>query len=199
MKILLVRHGETDFNNAGIIQGQFETNLTRLGKAQAAALGQRLKNENIDAIFSSDLKRAKATTKEINRHHGIAVTFCKDLRERDFGEFVGQPRENYDLRVQKEDFFSFRPIGGESLLDLQQRIKSFLEKLAVAPETSTVLISAHRQTNRMILKELSGLSLEEWFKLEQDSACLNILKGQGLDRMRVVLLNSVTHCRNIRI
>lgn len=199
MKILIVRHGETDYNRAGIIQGQTETTLTRLGKAQAAALGQRLKDEKIDAIFSSDLKRTASTTEAINRYHGIKVSFCKELRERDFGEFVGQPRKNYEMRVQREDFFGFRPAGGESLLDLQKRIIAFLGRLAVIPNEATILISAHGQTNRMIIKEMLGLSFKEWPIFEQGSACLNILDGKRLDRMRVVLENSKTHCKNIKV
>ncbi len=91
MRLILVRHGETDQHVKGILLGQkIDAGLNRNGISQATKLALRLKKEKIDTIFSSDLKRAKETARIINDYHDLKIKYTKKLRERNFGVFQGK-------------------------------------------------------------------------------------------------------------
>ncbi len=85
MKLTIVRHGESIANSKGISQGNqdewMDTPLTEKGKEQARAVAERLKNEDVDIIISSDLKRAKQTAEEINKFHNVEIKFDSRLRD----------------------------------------------------------------------------------------------------------------------
>jgi broad specificity phosphatase PhoE len=97
MKLYITRHGETDANIEGILQGWLDTELNENGIAQAAEAASYF-NKPIDAIFSSDLKRATRTAQEF-RDHYKGVPYFEDvrLRLRDFGDATGTHRDNHDL------------------------------------------------------------------------------------------------------
>lgn len=83
MRLIITRHGETEENTAGIIQGHLPGKLSDRGIAQAKKVALRLKNEKIDAIYSSDLARTSDTAKEIAKFHPtIPIEFVKELREK---------------------------------------------------------------------------------------------------------------------
>ena len=91
MRVILTRHGETKENKKTIVQGHMPGHLSELGKKQAEMVAIRLKDEKIDFIYSSDLKRAADTAKEIAKYHpDIPIEFTKELRERNLGEFQGK-------------------------------------------------------------------------------------------------------------
>src|SRR3989344_1609773 len=113
MKLILVRHGETEENKADIIQGHWEGKLNAVGLHQAIKISLRLKGESIDAIYSSDLKRAFKTAQEIAKFHPqIPLTITPELRERYCGKLEGQSRKS--LPANYEDFYSMLlKSGGE--------------------------------------------------------------------------------------
>ena len=88
-RIIAIRHGETDWNVATRIQGQLDIGLNATGRWQAARLTQALADEHIDAIYSSDLARARETAEAIARDRGATVATNAGLRERAFGDFEG--------------------------------------------------------------------------------------------------------------
>ncbi len=86
MKLILTRHGLTIENTEGRVQGQLHGTLNEKGAEQAQKLGHRFKEEPFDIIYSSDLKRAADTAKEIHKHHPtVPIVFTEKLRERDLG------------------------------------------------------------------------------------------------------------------
>jgi len=87
--ILLVRHGETDWNKAQRLQGHLDIDLNEQGKIQAQLLGKALANEKIDIAYSSDLSRALKTANTITAHHDIPTFIDIQLRERCYGEIQG--------------------------------------------------------------------------------------------------------------
>jgi broad specificity phosphatase PhoE len=132
MRLILVRHGETQDNAADIIQGQTHGQLTDVGRAQAELAGIKLKNTRIDAIYTSDLKRVKDTAAVIaDQLPGISQTQDVRLREQDFGIFEGRPIIELlkVMRKQEEDFASFVPVGGEGRIDFQARIVEFFNEI----------------------------------------------------------------------
>src|SRR5690606_30559966 len=104
MKLIITRHGETEENVAGILQGHLPGKLSARGIEQAKKLALRLQNDKIDFIYSSDLDRAADTAKEIAQYHPNAkIEFVENLRERNLGEFQGRKRSEFawDAKDQK--------------------------------------------------------------------------------------------------
>jgi len=88
--LLLVRHGETDWNAEGRLQGHTDRPLNDFGRRQAAALAERLADDDIDAVYASDLARARETAEILADRLGLAVVTDPDLRERNWGQ-LGRP------------------------------------------------------------------------------------------------------------
>ena len=139
--IYVVRHGKTDWNVAGRIQGQTETYLTNEGVQQARDLQKELAHIQFDVAFCSPLARAKDTCKIILDGKDMVIKFENCLMERDFGEMVGKV----------DNFMSFWNLkkprtakGLESITDMEKRIFPFLKKLVVDYNGKNVLIVAHQ-------------------------------------------------------
>lgn len=142
MKLYLIRHGETDANVQGIVQGWLDTELNEKGLNQAR-YAARMFHEPIQAIYSSDLTRAKSTAEEFRLRY-VGVPYFEDarLRERNFGDATGDHRSYYDW----EQFWSLNDQvtipNAEILNDFTARVASFLEDLKKQPY-DTVLIVTH--------------------------------------------------------
>jgi len=142
MNLYLVRHGETDANAQGIVQGWLDTTLNEKGIAQAVKVAAGF-NKPIDVIYSSDLVRATRTAQEF-RLLDEEVPYIEDarLRERDFGDAAGTHRDEHDW----EQFWSLNDratiLNAEILNDFTVRIASFLDELKSRPYQA-VLIVAH--------------------------------------------------------
>jgi broad specificity phosphatase PhoE len=142
MKLYVIRHGETDANAKGIVQGWLDTELNKNGLSQAQRAAESF-THNIDAIYSSDLKRATRTAQEFRNLH-VNMPYYEDerLRERNFGDAAGTHRSRHDW----EQFWSVRDIStipnAEILNDFTIRVTDFLNDLKSKPYDS-VLIVAH--------------------------------------------------------
>jgi broad specificity phosphatase PhoE len=147
MKLIIVRHGETVENAAGMMMGQHPGHLSELGITQAKKLGERLRNQPIDCIYSSDLKRTKDTVKEIIKYHtNVPVIYEPLLREGNNGIYDGKSKDIYHEALAKSGFSShrFRPEGGESKLDLKRRVGKFIKYLLENhQDNETVLLCTH--------------------------------------------------------
>src|SRR3989338_7004687 len=143
MRLIIVRHGETEENVKEVMQGQTHGKLTKSGIIQHKKLAKRLKNEKIDLIYSSDLGRTKHLAKEILNYHKVPVHYAKELRERKFGIFEGKSKK-YIIKHEKEigtNWNEFKPKKGESPDDMQIRTEKFYKKI----------ISKYKNTNKTIL------------------------------------------------
>ena len=115
MKLIIARHGETIENQKEIIQGQRLGTLSENGIEQAKKLALRLKSEKIDYIYSSDLARAKDTTKEIIKfHQNVPIEYVKELRERNLGEFEGKTKKEIGLVGERWSRMYANPKNGEN-------------------------------------------------------------------------------------
>ena len=167
MKLILVRHGETEENKHGIHQGQLPGRLSDDGKVQAKKVGERLKSVHIDIIYSSDLQRCIDTTQEIAKHHPTAkIIHDKRLRERSLGEFEGKKKGEADWSKLSGDELTNRPKGGEAFTDLFSRVKEFVDELLKKKIDQTILISTHGGPLKMIHGILTGKNLRESFDIE---------------------------------
>ena len=195
MKLLIVRHGETVANTQSIVSGHLDTQLTPLGKKQAALIGERLKSEKIDLFLSSDLLRAVETASAITQHHAQDLIKLPILRERSWGEFEGKPLSDY-YKALKESALphqEFTPSQGEGLLDLQRRCSRFLDEWIPQIENKTTLVVAHHSMNKMLIVTLLKKPLSDWYTFDQGNTCLNIIEGDNPSDLRNTLLNCTQH------
>ena len=144
MKILFVRHGQTDWNIEKRAQGHNDIELNKTGIEQAYEVKEQLKNIKIDRIYASPLKRALKTAVIINEAHNVELCVENALIERNFGQIEGTCFEgnqwyecwNYDLNTKYE-------MGGECVQDFFKRIHDFLDNLSEKSSDETVLIVSH--------------------------------------------------------
>jgi broad specificity phosphatase PhoE len=142
MKVYLVRHGETNENAQGIVQGWLDTELNEKGISQAVKAAGNF-NEPIEAIYSSDLKRAVRTAREFrNKYPDLPYSQDSRLRERNFGDAAGTYRDDHDW----EQFWSVQDRStipnAEIILDFTKRVSDFLEELK-AKDHKAVLVVTH--------------------------------------------------------
>ena len=180
-KLLLVRHGNTELNSAQRFWGQTDVKLSGEGIRQAELLRDRLAEQKINAIYTSNLSRALVTAEIIASRHQLALTTSAELGEIDFGVVEGLTFDEIKQRKPKlaRQLFDWqaRPKfpGGESLDELNERVKIFLPTLAKHAPEETVLVVAHSGVLRLLICNLLGLTLEHWRQLQIDLASLSIV------------------------
>lgn len=148
-RILLIRHGETEWNRSQRIQGQEDIALNETGLAQAQRLAQALATEPIAAIYASDLDRARATARAIAETTGAELRTEVNLRERHYGAFQGLTYEEIERQWPQQAQAwrtrepAFAPRGGESLLDLHARVLPALDTLARQHTGEQIVLVTH--------------------------------------------------------
>jgi broad specificity phosphatase PhoE len=160
LTLLLVRHGQSEWNARGLMQGQTDgIPLTARGHAQAAAGAQELAALRPGALFSSDLLRARQTADHCGRATGLPVTVTPALREQGYGVLEGRPsRELWDVVDWTDPHWSAE--GGESLAMLHDRVYGFLARLAAEPPADVVALVTHGDTIRAVQAVAGGLGPE---------------------------------------
>jgi broad specificity phosphatase PhoE len=199
-KILLVRHGETDWNLTGRFQGRSDVPMNQKGKEQAEALALALKRESLAAIYCSPLTRAKETAHLIKAYHPSVPLYEEEgLVEMNLGEFEGieGPRwaEKYaDFReAWRDNPASVTMPGGESLQEVQARAMGTLERISKAhPPDCTLLVCSHNFVILTILCHALEIPLDRFRELKQGTAAMNILYLQGR-RLRAEVVNDRSH------
>lgn len=167
-RIILVRHGETDWNARDLVLGRTDIPLNSAGKSQAGECAERLKVYcPISAIYSSPLSRAVSTSEAIASQTGCGVKTDNRLIEQDFGIYEGVPRSNVQYQAAKREYFARYP-EGESYQDVAARIYPFIEMLKERHSDDTVAIVTHGGICRVITNYFTDMKNEEFaaFKME---------------------------------
>jgi broad specificity phosphatase PhoE len=156
MKLITVRHGETENNATGITQGWLDSKLNDKGIEQARKVAERLKNEKIDVIYSSDLKRASRTAEEIVKLQDCELILEERLREQNKGKYNGGPTEDLNRAAKEsgENVLDWIPEGGESLNNVKKRVLKFLDEIEKKHTDETVLIVSHGGPMAMISRHI---------------------------------------------
>lgn len=155
--LYLVRHGETVDNARQLMQGQTQGELNENGVLQAKALSEQWRNRVIDAVISSDLKRAVDTAAVIAAPHGLEVMTTSLLRERDWGDFTGR----YIPDLKNEPW----PENVESLENLLSRAGEFITYVRQTFPGKKVLAVGHGIVNKAIQAVLYNKSMSEILKM----------------------------------
>lgn len=190
--IYLLRHGETGSAGDKRFIGWTDVPLNETGISQAESWRVAFAGIGFDHIFSSNLDRTRLTAHIIARDRKITVHEVPELREIHLGELENLPFAEVQNRLpdtwrqRGKDLFAYRPAGGESFADLQQRVLPAFEKIAESA-AGPVLIVAHAGVNRIILCHLLGMPPENLFRLGQDYACLNRIDTRKTPRCLVSL------------
>lgn len=157
----LVRHGQTDWNITGRFQGQADPGLNEAGRLQASQLAARLAGRPFDALYSSDLLRARETADRLAAELGLPVRLDARLREVNHGEWDGllaaeiEARFPLDWSERRRSPLTARPPGGETVLEVADRVQDVAADIARLHPRGEVLVVGHGLT----LAVLACLSL----------------------------------------
>lgn len=186
--ILLVRHGRTEWNATGRLQGWAGVPLDATGRAQATALAERLAGRSIDALVSSDLVRASETAAILGRTLGLAPILDAAWRERDCGPLVGGRHP-----CPPDAPLSSCPPGGESIERLRDRVSTALGDLIAAHRDRTVLVVTHGRALLVLVAHVLGLPFDAPSPLAPAAnTSLSILEVEA-GRPRLRLYNDAGH------
>ena len=168
MELILVRHGQTDFNRDGRVQGRGDRPLDDAGVSQARGVGEALRSPPLAGVYSSPLRRARDTAEAIATHHGIAVQVRDALIEMDVGELDGityeEMRAGYPelLEAWARDAGSVRLPGGETVAEVQERVWPVVEEVRARHDGGRVALVGHAFMLQGLLCTALGLSLKHF-------------------------------------
>lgn len=184
MLIYIIRHGETNLNALGVLQGRLDEPLNQEGRDLAVVTGQEMKDIHFDACYSSPLVRAKETAEIVLKESGndIPIIIEERIQEMDFGDMEGKK-----LTVMGEtgklfftDSFRFPGFpGGDNVQQLCARTQDFLKELLARDDDKTYLIATHGCALRAMLNFLYDDPSSFWQKNVPYNCCVNIVEGQG--------------------
>jgi len=199
MKLILIRHGETEWVRQGRYQGSTDVPLNKIGILQAHALGKALKSEKPRIIYCSELLRAYQTAHEIAKTCRKDITVDKRLNELCFGDWEGHHHARIHQKFPKasEAWYAANwkscPPGGESLKSLDLRINSFLTDLSEHySKNSTHVLVSHGGPIRMFLVRILKIAPTVFWTIRIDPASISMVH-LTLDRRELLLLNSQAH------
>lgn len=194
-QLILVRHGETLHNVAGIAQGWNDSALSDRGQEQVRRLAERMKRHNPDALFSSPLGRALSTAQAIRDVLGLEITILEDLREMSYGGW--ENRSFLDIRREEKEIYEqwiadpdAPSPNGESHNHVRERMERAFA--AVSAAQRPVLVT-HGTAIRIGATALLGVPVMTSMRLAQDNAALNLFIQRG-ERWVLKYWNDTTHC-----
>ena len=171
-RFILMRHGQSEGNLKGIYLGHTDLDITELGQRQAEIAAEYLRNEKIDAIYSSDLKRAHNTAVPHAKLHGLRIVDMRELREIFIGDWEGElvevlRREHYqEFEIEwKKKFGTYTFPGGESVASCAERMYNALRSIAESSDQKCILVAAHAAIIRAFWCKISGFEPSKWGEL----------------------------------
>ena len=201
-RLLLVRHGETTWNHEGRLQGQTDVELSDFGREQARRLGARLAGEPLQAAYASDLKRCWETATIALAGRGLALQPDPGLREVHLGSWQGRTWPELRAQLPEEtawveaDLVNRAPPGGESRLQLQQRIVGAVEAIAARHPDGLVLVVSHGGALRAFLCWVMLADLRASRRIEADNCGLGVV-DLGPSGPRLVTWNDTEHLKGL--
>jgi alpha-ribazole phosphatase len=206
-RLLIVRHGQTDWNIERRFQGQTDIPLNAVGLTQARAIARHLSNEMPAAIYSSDLRRAWQTAEIIqtglSKDSQYPLTAEPRLREMCFGEWEGlvyeeiQARQPQLLKRWETDLVNTAPPGGETLLQVAERVQAVFKELVLAYPDKTLMVVGHGGSLQLMIAFAIGISPGNFWQIHLSNASLSELEiyPEGAIMM---FLNNTHHLKDAK-
>jgi broad specificity phosphatase PhoE len=209
VKVYLIRHGETEYNRDGKLQGDSDVPLSDRGKTQAEVLAARLKDEfsrngeKVSAIYSSNLRRTLDTARAIGERLGLVPQPVRELREIDLGSWEGKTPDEISAEKDiaffeewKKDPARMRAPGGENLEDVESRVIPKFDELKKNHEKSdAIIIVSHGGSIGVILSHILRMDLNDALKIRQDNTALNLIEVRG-DGEYILVQNDTSHLKS---
>jgi len=200
--IILIRHGETDWNRVRRLQGHWDIALNELGHRQASALALALSSEKPTAIYASDLQRARDTAQAVADRHQITVSIDARLRERCYGAFEGLLYDDIDghfpqafAQWQARELHARFPAGerqAETLHEFSARAVAVVTELAQRHDSEKIIIVSHGGVLDCVYRAAYGMDLLVERQFDMKNAAINRLHWNGT-QMTVLQWADVAH------
>lgn len=199
-RLLLVRHGQTEFNAMKKFAGFLDVPLSQVGRWQMEKLRDRLASVPIDVICSSDLKRSRESAEIIVDDRKIDVVLHSELREINYGKLEGMSFDEISQLfpsvakslIKRDSDISFP--DGECFRDLEMRVRLFLEKLPLYGENANILIVSHSGPLLALVCFLMKAGMDSWWRLRMDNASLSIIETYPEINI-LTLFNDTSHLK----
>ena len=201
--LILIRHGETPHNRDKRYQGHRDTPLTKKGKRQTRKIALRLRDEPLDAIYSSDLKRTRYLAEIINSYHSLKINILSELREINFGDWEGKTYNEIQrewkglLSGWEKEPSKIKIPKGESIKDLAGRVRSTTKKIVSNYPDQRIAIVTHGGPIRIILMDALGRGADNWWKTITSNGGISIIEYRG-KKAKVLLQNDTSHLKENR-
>jgi probable phosphoglycerate mutase len=202
-RIFLIRHGATQLTAENRFSGAVGVDLSDEGRWQVARLGERLRDEQVAAIYSSPLSRTMDTARIIKGPSELEIQARDGLREISHGRWEGLTRAEVEARFVgeyeqwEEDPFTFAPEGGESGVAVLARALPVMREIVAHHPGQKVIVVSHKATIRLLLSSLLGIDARGYRdRLDQAPASLNVLDFKDPVRARLMLYNDTSHYAN---
>ena len=203
-RVYIVRHGETEWNAEGRIQGHTDVSLSEQGRRQAESLARRLAQVPFDVAYCSDLARAHETAQIILGDRGIRLRPTDRLREYQKGVFEGltvhESSKRYPDMYQASliNDLDFAPTGGETIRETSARTAGFVAELRENHLEDAVLVVGHGGSLRSVIVALMGLPLEANWKFVMGNCALSVFELYS-DNGVMRLYNDASHLNGLRV
>lgn len=202
--IILVRHGQTEWNRIERFRGRADIPLDETGLAQADATGRRIAAAwQPSAVYSSPLARSISTAQAIAARFALEVRIHPGLTDIDYGEWQGlAPQEARQRWPEEIEAWYGQPHlaripGGESLAELRGRAMRTVHELVERHPGETIVLVGHTVINRIILLGIMGLGNERFWHIRQDTCAINVFEAERGDFV-LVCLNDTCHLGNVQ-
>ncbi|WP_420476841.1 histidine phosphatase family protein [Noviherbaspirillum sp. ST9] len=205
-EILLIRHGETAWNAKRRLQGHLDIPLNEEGERQAAALGRALRDKPLDAVFSSDLQRARQTAEAIAAPRGMQVHLDRGLRERCYGAFEGMLYGEVSQRYpeaytawQARDIDARFPEGvhiAETLREFSQRVVATITRIVTENKFRRVAMVAHGGVLECAYRAAQGLGFSHARDFDIFNASVNRFTWDG-SKLKIEHWGDITHLQEL--
>lgn len=200
-RILLIRHASVDAIGRRIVGRMPDIHLNARGREESEKLVSRLEGIEVDAIYSSPLERTRETAEVLARARNIEVSICEWMTEIDFGEWTSKSFSELD---EIPDWHRFnrcrgqvRIPGGESMLDVQQRMVRGIEELCDRHEGKNVALFSHGDPIRVALAQYAGMAVDFMQRLIVEPASVSVVDIDPCGP-RILALNDQSDCGALR-
>jgi probable phosphoglycerate mutase len=205
MRLIIIRHGESEWNRIGRYQGQADAPLSELGMQQAEALASRLRNEPFDAIYTSPLQRAAKTGAAVARYHPevpfIVEPALLEIHHGDWqGLMIDEVKERFadGLNEWRAHPTRAQMPNGESFSNILKRVLDFKERLQTQHPNGIVLISTHDVVVKILVADALGMNMDRINRIWVTNASISAIE-YGDDLPYLVSLSEACHLGRLEV
>jgi len=201
-ELILARHGETSWNVEKVFRGRADVDLNEVGVRQADLLAKYLGNWQLEAVYSSPLKRALDTATRVARYQTVTVRIAEGLTDIDFGEWQSLPEQQVKrlyptiLDEWQNNPHKVRMPGGEDLEDVRRRAVEVVNS-TISRHQGSVLLVSHRVVLKVLICHLLGLDNSHFWNIKQDVCGITIFDYTD-GRFVLTRHNDTSHLREMQ-